>query len=226
MYLVIDIGNTRVKKAIFDGDHLVAYCNEERYPISHAILSASGADNISLPAEIATHRLSPLSHLPITIAYDTPHTLGSDRIADACGAWKHFPNRDSLIIDAGTCITIDYLDAHGTYQGGSILPGIEMKFQALNTFTAKLPLVSYCPHTPLTGKSTTDAIRSGVVNATRYEVQGFIDAYRGQHPDMAVVVTGGDAERLQLGGATVDHNLGLVGLNEILKLNTCNTIEP
>lgn len=171
-------------------------------------------------------RLTAQSPLPIAIDYDTPHTLGPDRIAAACGAWRLAcagqQRRGTVVIDAGTCITIDYLDAAGVYHGGAILPGIEMKFHALHTFTAKLPLLENIDAEKrcVTGKTTSDAIIAGVLTATRFEVEGFVRHYRQQHGAVSVVLTGGDAERLlcgmQLSDCRCEPALVHIGLEEVL----------
>lgn len=225
MFLTVDIGNTRVKQAWFDGDVLceapAAGMRAER-----AIVCATGhcdLGSLDLPADKVSV-LSSDTPLPITLDYATPQTLGPDRIAAACGAWKD--HRDTLIIDAGTCITIDYLDAEGTYHGGAILPGIGMQFRALHTFTAKLPLVGAASDTAtlLIGRSTAESIVAGVVSATRFAVEGFVDRYLQQYSDLQVLLTGGDADRLWGNGALAIANckhepwLVMIGLNEILKL--------
>ena len=169
--------------------------------------------------------LSAETPLPITLDYATPKTLGPDRIAAACGAQKiGNPECAKLIVDAGTCITIDYLDRNGVYHGGAILLGITMKFRALHTFTAKLPLLDNIdPYQPyVTGRSTHESMAAGVLTATRYEVEGFVRHYRQHDPATQVLLTGGDAERLQAQGLLeVDNiqvvpHLVMIGLNEIL----------
>lgn len=226
MYLTVDIGNTRVKQAWFDGDRMAdapaAGSRAER-----AIVCATGRLDpkaLNLPADNIVV-LTADTPLPVVLDYATPQTLGPDRIAAACGARRL--HRNTLIVDAGTCITIDFLDAGGTYHGGAILPGIGMQFRALNTFTAKLPLVEAGPDTPvsLTGRSTAESILAGVLGSTRLAVEGFAERCRQQHSDLLVLLTGGDAERLRGEGALVipdcatDPCLVMKGLNEILKYN-------
>lgn len=224
MFLTVDIGNTRVKQAWFDGD---ALCNAPAagQRAERAIVCATGQfdpDALALPAE----KISVLTSdtpLPITLDYATPQTLGPDRIAAACGAWRD--RRNTLIIDAGTCITIDYLDAEGVYHGGAILPGIGMQFRALHSFTARLPLMDADAGTPsyLTGRSTAESIAAGVLSATRFAVEGFVVRYRQQCADLQVLLTGGDADRLwgsgalSIDGCRREPHLVMKGLNEILK---------
>lgn len=226
MYLTVDIGNTRTKQAWFEGDRLVdAPASGQR--AERAIVCATGRCDtaaLELPADNIT-LLTADTPLPIVIDYATPQTLGPDRIAAACGARRL--HRDTLIIDAGTCITIDFLDADGVYHGGAILPGIDMQLRALHTFTAKLPLVEAtdADGANLAGHSTAESIIAGVLGAARLATEGFVRRYRQQHPDLAVMLTGGDAVRLRgdgklaIRGCTTEPQLVMIGLNEILKHN-------
>lgn len=184
----------------------------------HADLRVWGLD------EERVRRLSATTQIPITLDYETPDTLGSDRIAAACGAWIiGRTGCPKLIIDAGTCITIDYLDAAGVYHGGAILPGIGMKFRALHTFTAKLPLLEHVglDEKPIAGRSTRDSLVAGVLTATRYEVEGFVNHYCHLNADTEVLLTGGDCGCLQDSRAdaasfTVEPHLVMIGLNGIM----------
>lgn len=235
MNLTLDIGNTRIKWALFQGDTLTdhgvvtpaelpALC--ARHPWQRAAVCASGQADLTPLTQTGRplHLLTHTSPLPITLDYATPHTLGPDRIASACGAWQLHPHANSLIIDAGTCITIDYLDASGTYRGGAILPGIDMKFHALHTFTAKLPLLENVESEQqvVTGQNTTQSITAGVLTATRFAVQGFIRHYCSHYGSVNILLTGGDADRLaaqgdpQLRSAIRQPNLVHIGLNTIL----------
>ena len=224
MNLTVDIGNTRAKWALFDGWKLVAegvglplpeadrtiVCatGEVSEEMRHA-LSAEAIDFATLARE---------GRLPVRIDYATPQTLGPDRVAAACGAWKISGGRPCVVVDAGTCITIDYLDATGTYHGGAILPGISMKFRALHTFTAKLPLLEMKSEeeekeVPVTGRTTEESMRAGVVAATRFAVEGFVRHYREREPETEVIVTGGDAGRIAVGGSRVEPLLVMIGMN-------------
>ena len=233
MNLTIDIGNTRSKWALFEGDQLVR-CGymDEGLPceeVQSTMVCASGdADLHALGLDgDRVQRLTAGMPLPIALDYATPETLGPDRIAAACGAQK-VGNKGcpKLIIDAGTCITIDYLDAEGVYHGGAILPGIEMKFRALHTFTAKLPLLENirAEEGCVAGRSTRESMTAGVLTATRYEVEGFVRHYRQRDRQTQVLLTGGDATRLlgdgdlQVDDPLVEPHLVMIGLNEIIKL--------
>lgn len=238
MNLAIDIGNTRIKWALFDQNRMTEHgtaqsgqlaqvCHSHNW--QHGILCATGAYDLSPLGSIAErlHILTSRSRLPIALDYATPHTLGPDRIAAACGAWQAFPRQNCLVVDAGTCITIDFIDSTATYRGGAILPGIAMKFQALHTFTAKLPLLENIDAQSdiLTGRSTHESILAGVLTATRLAVQGFVCRYREAYGDIQVLLTGGDAEPLwgegllAIDNCTIHPWLVMNGLNEIINAN-------
>ncbi len=130
----------------------------------------------------------------LTNHYRTPETLGLDRLAAVIGANCLFPGKDSVIIDAGTCITYDWVDAGGNYYGGSISPGLNMRYKALNSYTAGLPLLDADQaFAGSFGNDTTTAIRSGVQNGIKYELMGFINSYKKEGSDMNIVLSGGDS---------------------------------
>jgi type III pantothenate kinase len=189
--------------------------NEWLGKVDHTLACASG----KLPEGIDVKRLTADSPLPIQLDYKTPETLGADRIADACGAISLHPGEDCLIIDAGTCITVDFLDAEGVYHGGAIMPGLEMSLRALNTFTAKLPLVSLdgVEKAPVLGRSTEESILAGTLGATMLALAGYVALYREKAPGLHVLLAGGDAARLGTnnGWEHVPH-LTLIGINEIM----------
>ncbi len=210
MWLLLDIGNTRVKYALYQGGNFIL--REEirgevvtrlkplfsEYKISHAIMAATGSIPESLPAFLDQHcALTELTHatpLPVRLAYNTPETLGADRVAAVVGASYQFPGRPVLVIDVGTCITLDFIDTEGTYRGGSISPGLDMRFKAMHTFTARLPLIPRPAELSLTGNSTRDCLASGALQGAVFEVDGFIQAYRHKYPGLKVILTGGDAD--------------------------------
>ena len=230
MNLTVDIGNSQVKRAWFDGDRMLHEPGTDcPWRAERAIVCASGrcdVASLALPAE-RVMLLTAETALPITLDYATPETLGPDRIAAACGAWKVGEGSPAVIVDAGTCITVDYLDGTGTYRGGAILPGMGINFRALHTFTAKLPLLNIGDITsvPVTGRSTAECMTAGVVAAARYAVAGFVAHYRSEEPGTQVMLTGGDAAllwghgALQAEGGRIEPNLVMIGLNEILKTN-------
>lgn len=225
MNLTLDIGNTAVKWATFEGRELTdcGYGMPEELIAKavHVLASASGdisTLNVGLPA------LNSSTPLPIKLDYKTPETLGADRVADACGAVSLHPGEPCLVIDAGTCITVDFIDANGVYHGGAIMPGLKMNLQALHTFTAKLPLIDIegVEKAPVLGRSTEESILAGTLGATLLALAGFVALYKEKAPNLHVLLTGGDAERLMASGAKgwehVAH-LTLIGLNEIMIYN-------
>ena len=224
MNLAIDIGNTAVKWAAFEGRTLTAHGDDmkelaDRIKQTDKVLACASGELPNLGKQLPV--LTSDTLLPIKLDYKTPQTLGADRIADACGAWSLHRGEACLIIDAGTCITVDYLDAEGVYHGGAIMPGLNMNLQALHTFTAKLPLIDLKGVTkaPVLGRSTEESIVAGTLGATMLALAGYVALYKQKNPTLHVLLTGGDAERLTAAGASgweFAPRLTLIGLNEII----------
>ena len=222
MQLAIDIGNTAVKWGAFEGRTLLesghGMPTELLRHASRSLMCASG----EVPGELSeVPRLHAEMSLPIRLNYKTPATLGADRIAAACGAWALHPGEATLVIDCGTCITLECVAADGTYHGGAIMPGLGMKLQALHTFTAKLPLldIESVRKAPVLGRSTEECLLAGTLGATQMAVAAYVATLRGVMREMRVVVTGGDAERVvPLGTEGREHepHLTLIGLNEVM----------
>jgi type III pantothenate kinase len=173
----------------------------------------------------ATSKLVRFNHetpLPIVLNYDTPQTLGLDRIANAVGIAAQSKGNNVLSIDIGTCIKYDLVDTENTYQGGGISPGYQMRFKALNTFTQKLPLIEQQKIQHHVGKNTEQSILSGVYNGMHHEIEGMIQGYSKQYSGLQIVVTGGDAHHFELdtkNAIFADAFLTLRGLNLILQHN-------
>ena len=224
MNLTLDIGNTAVKWATFEGKELkdcgYGMSDELMAKADYTLACASG----EMPEGVSVQRLTADMPLPIKLDYKTPETLGADRIADACGAAGLHPGESCLVIDAGTCITVDFVDAKGIYHGGAIMPGLKMNLQALHTYTAKLPLIDLegVEKAPVLGRSTEESILAGTLGATMLALAGYVALYKEKAPGLRVHLTGGDADKLIATGATgwehVPH-LTLIGLNEILTYN-------
>lgn len=236
MNLVIDSGNSAAKVGIFEHENLI-----EKYTFHSAVelrsfVARSFAENVIVSSvkddaeEIVSWSihakekfiLRPELKLPIDNLYVTPSTLGVDRIAGVCGAQQIFPLQHALVIDAGTCITYDFLDKHGRYHGGGISPGLTMRFQAVHTFTAKLPLLSARENVPLIGNSTETSILSGVVNGVIAEIEGIISQFSNRYEDIKVVLCGGDTaffEKQLKASIFASPELVLLGLNSILNYN-------
>lgn len=236
--LVLDYGNSLVKVGIFDGPELVEkFVFPERdallsflskHEFSHAIISSVNAEARELAADIRTKNrvliLDSSLPLPFTNRYATPKTLGVDRIAGVCGAIQLFPGQPSLVIDAGTCITCDFVDGDGVYHGGGISPGLRMRFKAVHTFTARLPLV-HPMEVELIGNSTETCIQSGIVHGTTAELEGIIGRYQALFPDVRVILCGGDTaffENRLKASIFASPELVLVGLNCILSYNVAH----
>ena len=238
--LAIDIGNTYAKAGFFENHQLmdihtglhqkalIRLLKQNRF--EKAILSS--VTHMTTALEKALHPASQViyldNHVPLPFVnlYNTPHTLGTDRIAAVAGATALFPYRNALVIDAGTCITYDFVDARCQYQGGAIAPGIQMRLQAMHTFTARLPLVStahvHPKDIPLTGKSTSEALLSGAVRGTASEITQMIRMYADKFADLQIIICGGDAVFLSdiiQSKHEVVPELTLVGLNRILDYN-------
>lgn len=241
--LVIDIGNSRTKIALFNQDDLmfsvpldhfttnhIQLLKDEHPQLKKVILSTVKPENPELNQFLANNfeQFLELDHqtaLPIRNLYETPETLGKDRLAAAIGANELFPNQNILVIDAGTAITYDLVSAENEFLGGNISPGLEMRFKALNHFTGKLPLVKSTDDFQKIGKNTNDAILAGVQNGLLYEVEQNIEFFGQQFQNLQVVMTGGDARFFdtKLKYPTFVHvNLTLIGLNRILEHNAKN----
>ena len=207
MNLVIDIGNTASKFYLFDNGQLVRH--EQEYGHDLCFLAEIGEDAeaaivssvFNLPAEAdsrllalpcPTLRFSSATPIPIGNRYRTPETLGSDRLAAAVGAWMQAPGNPLLIIDAGSCITFDFVTAEGAYLGGNIAPGIHARLRAIDDYFPRLPLVDPEGPTPELGYDTETAIRAGVIEGMCHEIEGYIHHFREKYPSLLVFLTGGD----------------------------------
>ncbi|MCY7352263.1 MAG: type III pantothenate kinase [Cytophagaceae bacterium] len=236
--LSIDLGNTFAKTGLFREDTL----EETRWRLTldelinyvgavrprRLMLSSVGRTEAELRADFEPfaaelYFLNPQMPVPITKNYETPQTLGADRVAAAVGARALHPADNCLVIDMGTCITYDFVDRHDVFHGGLISPGLRMRFRAMHSFTQRLPELDVdgvIP--PLVGKNTRHAMQSGVMNGLVAELNGIIAQYRVLHPDFQTIVCGGDARFFESSFQTpifAYPELVLVGLNRILKHN-------
>ena len=239
MNLVIDIGNTVAKIAVFDEADIVRVFYDSNRTLEHlpdvcagyAVEKAIVATVIDL-SEQASVQLARLpvpllwldekTPLPIENLYETPQTLGYDRVAAVVGAYEQFPGKDILVIDAGTCITYEFVDAAGRYHGGNISPGVQMRFKALHEFTGKLPLVYREGRRLPLGKDTETAMREGVLRGMEYEISGYIMAMKHKYAELLVFLTGGDDFSFDTNLKSIifaDRFLVLKGLNRILNYN-------
>ena len=239
MNLVIDIGNTKVKVAVFELDTIITavVCEEinlvkelkrisNQYAFKRSIVSSVKDINEEyleelqkLPFLITLNTDTPL---PFKNLYATPSTLGNDRIALAAAAVCIHPLKNTLVIDAGTCITYDFINSKNEYLGGAISPGIGMRYKSLHQYTGKLPLLSKNEEFKLIGTSTKSSIHSGIINGIICEIKGVIAQYQQDFGDLTIVLTGGDTKFLskQLKNSIFAHqNFLLRGLNKILTFN-------
>lgn len=238
MNLVLDIGNTRIKVAFFNQGELInkdkvaasdlkAYVSGNKFDFG-IISSVKSVKEINFDELNRDKRFIFLNQnikLPITNFYLSPNTLGNDRLANAVGAFSINPNKNSLVIDAGTCLKFDFISAENQYFGGAISPGLKMRAKALHTFTDKLPLIELLKPVDLIGNSTEAAMASGIVNGIVAEINKIIEAYSMKYKQLQVFITGGDAEFLypmvdkQKSSIFAHDNITLVGLNRILEEN-------
>ena len=228
----LDEGNTSVKLALFENNQMLFRQSDVNLERVEELLSQ--CDRLifstvkkSTPFEALLFNkyaisLNPLTPLPITNCYETPHSLGNDRIALAVGATANFPNNNVLVIDAGTCITYDFINSKKEYLGGSISPGIKMRYNALHHYTNQLPLLESIDTAMLTGANTEESIHSGIINGVIFEIDGIIQRYTNQYPDIKVIITGGNAKLFDKGLKNTifaNPNLLMEGLNKILDYN-------
>jgi type III pantothenate kinase len=214
MILAVDVGNTRIKAAVFEGDILVdnfVFVRKElqkniqnilkKYKkIADLVVSSVGdvekQSFLEFENDLKVHFITREDPFPFVNCYSTPKTLGIDRMVLAAGATIQFPNQNRLVIDAGTCVTFDFIDDNNNYLGGAITPGLRLRYESLHDYTAKLPLLTLDNPKGLIGKSTSESIHSGVVNGLVYEIDGFIDEYSARYSNFIIILTGGDTDFL------------------------------
>jgi type III pantothenate kinase len=240
MNLIIDVGNTKVKLAVFDNQKRVKKISathknflnkiktlQKEYPdIKRAIISSVGnvskEDLEQLNYYFKLLILNSSTKIPFKNCYKTPTTLGVDRIALVSASVHKYPNKNVLIIDAGTCVTYDFITTKNEYLGGAISPGIRMRYNSLHNLTANLPLLDTKPPQNLIGNSTSESIHSGIINGILKELDGIVQEYAKKYQDLTVILTGGDTKFLskQLKSSIfANSNFLLEGLNFILEFN-------
>lgn len=242
MRLILDFGNTLQKCAVYDGEQIVVLnkfesislkqiqsFTQENPNINSCILSSV----VNTPSEIIDWlnskyyfvNLSQNTPLPINNLYKDKKKLGKDRLAAAVGINKLSPNQNALSIDIGTAIKFDFVNSNGDYLGGSIAPGLFLRFKSLHNFTAKLPLVDYNNFHELIGIDTETSILSGVMNGAIAEVNGLIKEYQERFSDIKIFLSGGESiyfEKYIKSNIFANSNIVLIGLNEILNFNEKN----
>ena len=239
MNLVVDIGNNYFKLGIFENSNLIYTFSDKNSEINNEIeivltkyknVSYAIISNVSSlrvfevfkKFEIKVLKLDSTLALPFILNYKTPETLGNDRLALAAAASTLYPHSNKLIIDVGTCITIDFVDHDNNFFGGSISPGLEMRYKSLNNYTANLPLLKMGDDYNYPGDSTNSSIHAGVIGGVCNEIMGFITKIDSKHDNIEVILTGGNAKflskRLKI-TIFANQNFILEGLNCILNLN-------
>ncbi|MEO0505801.1 MAG: type III pantothenate kinase [Bacteroidota bacterium] len=240
MNLVIDIGNSFTKYAIFDNRQLVYFDTSESaifvtqikqlfeaYPkIQRALISAVGPlqnkEKEIMALFCRVHVLSHASKVPFKNSYASPSTLGMDRIALATSAFYQYPRKNVLVIDMGTCVTYDFVNYAGEYRGGAISPGLNMRYRAMHLQTDKLPLLQPEELLDFVGNSTASSMHSGVINGLTLELDGVISQYHARFQDLTVILTGGDSQFFvkRLKNSIFANSKFLVeGLNYLLEYN-------
>ncbi|WP_264520452.1 type III pantothenate kinase [Flavobacterium sp. N1994] len=240
MLLTIDVGNTRIKAAVFEQNTLIelfifeqeALLNKihflmHQYPkiVNLVVASVGNVEKdlfLSIEDRVTIHFITHESKFPFTNLYSTPTTLGIDRMVLASGAVLQFPNQNRLVIDAGTCITYDFIDTNDQYLGGAIAPGIRLRYESLHHQTAKLPLLQKKHPEDYIGNSTQESIHSGVINGVAFEIDGFIEQYKTQYAKFIIILTGGDAEFLAMrlkNTIFANSNFLLESLNQTFQYN-------
>lgn len=206
--LCLDFGNTRLKAALFvnaaleqvvelqdESPKTIAGLLDQFQPQKTILSSVIDHDpkiEELLSASTKFHKLNHFTKLPFTTPVSRPETIGADRLALAAAAVYFYPQKNSLVIGSGTCITYNFINKFHEFIGGAISPGMEMRLKSLNHYTAKLPLVKADWNAPLIGYDTNTNILSGVVIGMAKEIEGFIDAYEERFGNFNVLLTGGD----------------------------------
>lgn len=239
MNIVLDLGNSCIKVGIFEQEKLlqVIVSNNNEYNQIYELIPAGNYHSAIVSSVIETHSsmlnslqkickkiiiFDKTTKIPLKNKYRSPETLGNDRLALAAGGVMFYKSRNFLIIDAGSCITYDFVNHNGEYCGGAISPGIDMRFKALNTFTDKLPLIQRENISIYTGRNTKESILSGVLNGVNAEINTVINYYKNKYKTIKIVITGGDAIFLAKkikSRIFVEPNFMLISLNQILLNN-------
>lgn len=240
MNLIVDIGNTRTKVAVVNKNMIIETFifdefNEkefnnvlDKHPNIEKAIVSSTKHKVNAWVEMLNKRigyvleLDHLTPLPIQNLYETPETLGKDRLAAAVGANHLFPNQGVLVIDAGTAITYDFVNDKNQYQGGFITPGLNMRFQALNHFTDKLPYLNLSEPQNKIGVNTNLSIKGGVSLGLEGEIERIIKFFSHSQDQLKIILTGGDIkyfEKLLKNYKFVALEIVVIGLNTILESN-------
>lgn len=238
MKLTLDIGNTNSKYAFFEGTALVEqgvlvgldgldqFLTLRSVDFTEVIVCSVRFNEQELQPFFSLEKkvihLNYLTPVPVKMGYGTPETLGMDRLAAAVGAYEHFARQPVMVIDVGTCITYDYVNPEGVFEGGIISPGVELRYKSMHDYTRNLPLLNNRRADKLIGDSTANAMRSGVINGITGEIEYMISQFLLKTPDLKVIITGGGAKIFESkikADIFVTLEIVLVGLNRVLDYN-------
>ena len=243
MILVVDVGNSFIKTAVFENNTILEtqkneYENWQKNlkiilnnfkSIQEIVISSVGKIEKSTFETVfddyAIHFITKNDLFPFKNLYATPETLGIDRMVLSAGAVIQFPKKNRLVIDAGTCVTYDFIDENDNYLGGAISPGIRLRYEALHNYTAKLPKLNIENPENVIGNSTNNAIHSGVINGLTFEIDGYIASHFKQNENFIIILTGGDANFLSKrlkNTIFANSNFLLESLNQTYQYNKQN----
>jgi len=235
--IIVDAGNTRVKVAVFFNDQIIEInyfqiFDKQKFvdlvfsygkpPVFVSSVLSDDDLNQFIGAEIKFTLLSKNFNFPVEIKYETPESLGLDRLANASAIQSMQKTGNKVSIDLGTCMKFDFVNEKGEYLGGSISPGLRMRYEALNYYTGKLPLLETSPNIQLIGTNSKDSMHSGVINGMQGEINHFINSYSQHYQGLTFFVTGGDAKYFEFdlkNNIFAHENLTLFGLYYIYKQN-------
>lgn len=237
--LCLDFGNTRMKAAIFengllantfvlngDGIQQVEAIVNEHQPeksILSSVIHHDTAINDILQSKTSFHLLNHLTKLNFTVPVGKPETVGADRLALSAAVVHFYPGKNNLVVGLGSCITYNFINKYNQFLGGSISPGLEMRFRAMHEQTALLPLIEKDWNFPLVGYDTKTNLLSGVIMGMAKEIEGIVEEYEKKYSNFNVVLTGGDCtyfERLLKKKIFADPNLLYKGLYAISETNS------
>lgn len=233
---ILDIGNTKIKLFSVNQNFNLEYesleWDEKKIKKKLENFSKLIISNVRLDKYLVISTVEKLdifylyltneTSLPIKLNYNTPKTLGKDRIATAVAAFEKFPNEHTLIFDIGSCMTIDFVNANGNFEGGRISPGLHMRLNAMHNQTGKLPLVDLSHPIVEIGKSTNEAILSGAFLGILYEIEGTIAYFKKRYESINIILTGGDANQFDKrvkNSIFADKFFLLKGLKHIFEYN-------
>ena len=231
-FVIVDAGNTSVKVAHVKNSQILSVHRFAQ--VSDALTTISDADVVCasvlnenfrqffIERGTSFYQITHQSTLPFKSAYGSMETIGVDRLCNMAAAFKLFGSQNCLVVDIGTCIKFDFISENNVYLGGSIAPGIELRYKALHEHTSQLPMLDFKSAVSIIGGDTNKSMHSGVINGIQHEIQGMIMRYEKDFSDLKILITGGDAsyfEFPQKSNIFANKNLTLEGIVEIYEIN-------